>query len=202
MARMAPPCRATLRARRCIASTAAGDSFEDFAGVGAVRLRAARRSRRSASATGRRRAGRRPDPTSRSCQPSSVLHELPDRQGVEELVGDDEDRVFADGVDLAGPVGRVGAEPLFLLATQQLCWSRRAARCSAFSKPSALLAARSASAISVPRPGPSSSSVKLLGSPICCQRLTMKKPISSPNIWLISGAVMKSPSAPIGRPTA
>jgi hypothetical protein len=54
------------------------------------------------------------------------------------------------------------------------------------------------SAISVPRPGPSSSKVKALGLPICCQRLTTKKPISSPNIWLISGAVTKSPLAPSG----
>ena len=43
------------------------------------------------------------------------LDELLDGQGVEEFVGDDEERVVADGVDLAGPVGRVFAEALFLL---------------------------------------------------------------------------------------
>ncbi len=36
------------------------------------------------------------------------------------------------------------------------------------------------------------------GAPICCQTAAIHKPISSPNIWLISGAVMKSPAAPIG----
>ena len=55
-----------------------------------------------------------------------------------------------------------------------------------------------ASAIKVPRPGPSSATVTRVGSPIDCQTDTDHRPISSPKIWLISGAVMKSPAPPIG----
>ena len=36
------------------------------------------------------------------------------------------------------------------------------------------------------------------GAPICFQTAAIHRPISSPNIWLISGAVMKSPRAPSG----
>jgi len=43
-------------------------------------------------------------------------HELLDRQRIEELVGNDEDRIFADGVDVGRPIGRVFAETFFLLA--------------------------------------------------------------------------------------
>ena len=39
-------------------------------------------------------------------------------QGVEELVGDDEERVVADGVDLGRPVGMVLAEPRLLLGAE------------------------------------------------------------------------------------
>jgi hypothetical protein len=65
-------------------------------------------------------------------------------------------------------------------------------------KPFTTLPARSASNISVPRPGPSSITRTFSGAPICCQTAASQIPISSPNIWLISGAVMKSPSAPSG----
>ena len=56
----------------------------------------------------------------------------------------------------------------------------------------------SRSAISVPRPGPSSTRMTGEGAPIVCHVATAHAPISSPNIWLISGAVMKSPSFPKG----
>ena len=36
------------------------------------------------------------------------------------------------------------------------------------------------------------------GSPICRQTAAIHNPINSPNIWLISGEVMKSPPAPNG----
>ena len=36
------------------------------------------------------------------------------------------------------------------------------------------------------------------GAPICRQTEAAHSPISSPNIWLTSGAVMKSPRAPSG----
>jgi hypothetical protein len=59
-------------------------------------------------------------------------------------------------------------------------------------------AARSASDIMVPRPGPSSTRRMFSGAPICRHTAAAHSPISSPNIWLISGAVTKSPDAPKG----
>ena len=50
----------------------------------------------------------------------------------------------------------------------------------------------------VPRPGPSSMMRRFSGAPICFQTAAIQSPISSPNIWLTSGAVMKSPRAPNG----
>ena len=50
----------------------------------------------------------------------------------------------------------------------------------------------------VPRPGPSSTSRTFSGAPISSPDGGAHSPISSPNIWLISGAVMKSPVAPNG----
>ena len=60
------------------------------------------------------------------------------------------------------------------------------------------LAARSASFIMVPRPGPSSMTRTLPGSPMRFHTAAIHSPISSPNIWLISGEVMKSPRSPSG----
>ena len=59
-------------------------------------------------------------------------------------------------------------------------------------------AARSASTIMVPRPGPSSTSRMRAGDPIARQVAAAHRPMSSPNIWLISGAVTKSPARPSG----
>ncbi len=64
--------------------------------------------------------------------------------------------------------------------------------------PGTALNTRSASASKVPRPGPSSATTTPAGSPIACHIEAAQMPISSPNIWLISGAVTKSPSAPSG----
>ena len=69
-------------------------------------------------------------------------------------------------------------------------------RSSAAWKPGTPRVARSASAISVPRPGPSSTSRTGCGRPIASQRSASQAPRSSPNIWEISGAVVKSPAAP------
>ena len=52
--------------------------------------------------------------------------------------------------------------------------------------------ARSASAISVPRPGPASASTVGSGLPIACHVTAAQAPSTSPNAWLISGAVTKS----------
>ena len=65
-------------------------------------------------------------------------------------------------------------------------------------KPSTTFAARNASSINVPRPGPSSMTRTFSGAPICRHTAAIHSPINSPNIWLISGAVMKSPPAPSG----
>ena len=60
------------------------------------------------------------------------------------------------------------------------------------------LAARKASSIRVPRPGPSSTSRTFSGDPIVRQAAAAQMPINSPNIWLISGEVVKSPDDPSG----
>jgi hypothetical protein len=39
---------------------------------------------------------------------------------------------------------------------------------------------------------------KFSGAPICRHTVAIQTPMSSPNIWLISGAVMKSPPLPSG----
>ena len=52
----------------------------------------------------------------------------------------------------------------------------------------------------VPRPGPSSTRRTRCGWPMLCHTAAHQSPISSPNIWLTSGAVTKSPPAPMGRP--
>jgi hypothetical protein len=57
-------------------------------------------------------------------------------------------------------------------------------------------AARSRSLIKVPSPGPISTRRNGAGLPMRVQVSTAHRPISSPNIWLTSGAVMKSPPGP------
>jgi hypothetical protein len=47
------------------------------------------------------------------------LHELTNGQGIEKLVGDDEKRIVADGVDLVGPVRMIPAEPRLLLCAER-----------------------------------------------------------------------------------
>ena len=59
-------------------------------------------------------------------------------------------------------------------------------------------AARSTSTIMVPRPGPSSTRLTWAGDSMARQVAAAHRPISSPNIWLISGEVMKSPATPNG----
>ena len=50
----------------------------------------------------------------------------------------------------------------------------------------------------VPRPGPSSTSRSIGGDPIDFHTEAVHSPSNSPNIWLTSGAVVKSPSRPSG----
>jgi hypothetical protein len=72
-------------------------------------------------------------------------------------------------------------------------WTTSAAR-----KAGTACAARIASCIMVPRPGPSSTSRTFSGAPINCHTDAAHRPISSPKIWLTSGAVTKSPARPSG----
>src|SRR5215472_14353586 len=75
----------------------------------------------------------------------------------------------------------------------EIRWTWMAARKSGIT-----LAVRSTSTIMVPRPGPSSTKLISPGDPIARQVAAAHNPINSPNIWLISGAVVKSPAAPNG----
>jgi hypothetical protein len=92
-----------------------GRELKDFAGEGAVHGFGG-----GGLGDGRGRQAERPDvvfEADETLVPAVVgLDELLDGQGVEELVGDHENGVFADGVDVARPIGRVGAEALLLLA--------------------------------------------------------------------------------------
>ena len=65
-------------------------------------------------------------------------------------------------------------------------------------KPSTRALARKRSAIRVPRPGPSSTRRTGAGRPSSDQAWPSQRPTISPNIWLTSGAVTKSPATPSG----
>jgi len=73
-------------------------------------------------------------------------------------------------------------------------WTRSAAKNAG----AVCLIARSASASSVPRPGPSSTRATGCGLPMLVQTPAHQRPISSPKTCEISGAVMKSPARPSG----
>eukprot|EP00953_Heterococcus_sp_UTEX-ZZ885_P005592 3484-Heterococcus_DN1.PRE.2 len=79
-----------------------------------------------------------------------------------------------------------------LLLVSTRCTALRAAL-----KSGKALEERSRPAISVPLPGPASTMWKELGQPRSCQVATHQMHSSSPNSWLISGAVMKSPLLPM-----
>ena len=124
---------------------------------------------------------------------------LMDRQCVEELVGEHDGGARRHiqsvgcqniGVASGSSVRCCCASSAGLISTR---WIATASR-----KPGITLAARSASFIMVPRPGPSSMTRRFSGEPIRFQIAAIQSPSISPNIWLTSGAVMKSPRAPNG----
>ena len=183
------------------------DAAGDFGGQGV-----ARRRHLEDCAFGRLRAAieaPRPDAegeparlveADRALAPHAVeTNELPDRQGVEELVGDEKERAVGHVAERSMPVRRV-AGPRRVAA----CFSRRtglvSTRCtvSAAEKSGTRAATRRMSAISVPRPGPSSTRRTGEGAPARRQASISQAPTISPNIWLTSGAVVKSPAAPKG----
>ena len=100
------------------------------------------------------------------------------------------DRCHETGTALPDKALRWSCSSAGLISTR---WSAMAAWKSGIT-----LAARNASSIMVPRPGPSSTRRILGGESIARQAAAAHRPISSPNIWLISGAVVKSPRAPSG----
>ena len=125
------------------------------------------------------------------------LHILADRQRVEEFVGDEQQRPVRRGCHRSCALPAHGA-PLScqrraLHVAQAPDWLRPAPRRRRARNPAPRSLARSMSAISVPRPGPSSTSARRLARPDRARPARSHSPISSPNIWLISGAVMKSP---------
>ncbi len=121
----------------------------------------------------------------------AATHELADRQRVEELVGEQEQRPGRQRVQRFVPFGP--REPRLLHRAQarrgldQMQPQRGAENAGA-----AWPIARSASAISVPRPGPASASSTGSGRPAPSQATAAHSPSNSPNTWLISGAVVKS----------
>ena len=186
------------------APIARGERAAGFADLGL-----ARRPRASGSAAAKRRqAGRQGQPqaspsgarpTMRSRQPSRGPVELADRQRVEEFVGDQQQRPGRHVVEALVPGRREGRERGAAERRAAARWSRRDGGRARHGSPARRGWRASASAISVPRPGPSSTSRTGAGRPIASQRSASQAPKSSPNIWEISGAVVKSPAAPSGR---
>jgi hypothetical protein len=120
---------------------------------------------------------------------------LVDGERVEELVGDDDRRPVGQRRDVAVPDRGAGKSPP--AAPGAAGSSRRGGRWPPREgRPKA--AAPEQVAINVPRPGPSSARTKDGGDPIASHVATAQRPTSSPNTWLTSGAVTKSPALPNG----
>ena len=133
--------------------------------------------------------------TQRSCQAFGRAHELPHRQRIDELVGDEDERALRQILDALAPLqrGRGGRATSFACVSRSTGLVSTSAMVMLSSSPGTRTNTRSASAISVPRPGPSSAKTTA-GSPMACHTAAAQTPSSSPNTWLISGAVTKSPS--------
>ena len=93
-----------------------GRKLEDFARRRRRALRAAPLNRRSGWATGRRRAWPSMSPTRRSCQPSSVRTNWRIGRASKNSLAMTNSGSSATASISVGPIGRVGAEALFLLA--------------------------------------------------------------------------------------
>ena len=127
-----------------------------------------------------------------------ALLELADGNCIEEFVGDQDHGSMGHGRQCIVPAD-TGADGLGLARPAAAGLVSTRCTCAARMKSGAAFpTVRRMSVISVPRPGPSSTRLKLSGAPIACHAATHQMPISSPKTWLTSGAVMKSPSAPKG----
>ena len=125
-------------------------------------------------------------------------HPLRGRQRVEELVGDDDRRAGA-GEDVGAPAQRyvIAAQRRPLdgfergVALDELDAERGAKRGNETRRAQRIAHQRAA-------PGPElDRAARPAAMPICCQTTAHHRPISSPNTWLISGAVTKSPARPM-----
>ena len=107
---------------------------------------------------------------------------------------------------MAGPGGSASIPSCQVASGTSRAWAARRAgeastRCTErAARKSGIISAmaRSASAIRVPRPGPSSASSTGAGRPMSSQVTAAQRPRHSPKAWEISGAVVKSPAAPKG----
>ena len=194
MMRAAPPC----------CDNAAGDfGGQRVAPPGGLENRSLRGLDGDVEAARRYAEGRCPAasrPTTRSRHTPSSAHELPDRQGIEELVGDEEERAV---------VGRRRTPNAKMVRSPKPRESRPVALSGRGSSPpderrAALensgARARDAKDVGHQRAaaGAELDQPDGRGAPASRQASTSQAPTISPNIWLTSGAVTKSPATPKG----
>ena len=156
------------------------------------------------SSSGRAPSGPRPSARPASPEPHHPLApagarplKLPDRQRVEKLVGDDEERALGEGLDAVVPGDVVAPDGGCLHRAQG---GRGLDKVGAQRIVKAGHAARGAQQIGHER---AATGAKLCqhdgrGRALIEPALREARPTSSPNIWLISGAVTKSPALPNG----
>jgi hypothetical protein len=121
----------------------------------------------------------------------AAADELADRQRVQELIGEQQQRPWRQAATWPGRAPAWASRRLGEAST-------RCTRAAARKAGAAWATARSASAISVPRPGPTSARITSSGRPILSQVTAHQAPRISPKAWEISGAVVKSPARPKG----
>ena len=136
-----------------------------------------------------------------------AAHVVPDGQGVEELVGEHDGRPLGKrrrGVWChVASVWSAGGEGLALRGREhRACLDEVHARCASQENPERIRAGAQRRPTSIVAPGRDpvprdATSVRRFPSsqPDAC---AAHRPTSSPNIWLTSGAVMKSPARPNG----
>ena len=123
---------------------------------------------------------------------------LADRERVEEFVGDDDGGTGGSAATSACQVTASAGERRLLRRRGGAGWSRRGGRAPHRGTPAGGVR-RGADRPSACR-GPVQARRGRTGdgAPIACQVATAQRPISSPKIWLTSGAVTKSPARPNG----
>ena len=127
----------------------------------------------------------------------ALLDRLVDRQRVEEFVGDHDGRAVRHLVERLVPerpatstLGQRRSAAALLQHRADLDQMQHDRRRGTPAPPWRRAARRASWCRGRGRARPAA---RCSGEPICCQTAAAHSPISSPNIWLISGAVMKSP---------